>query len=351
MNCVLIMAGGKGERFWPYSTDEKPKQFINLFGNKTMIQQTIGRLEGIVPFENIFVVTGERYLKLVKEQLPNISEENIIIEPVGRNTAPCIGLSAFYIKRKFGDVNLAVLPADHLIQDTQNFKKALLNAFEFINNNKSAIVTLGIKPDRPETGYGYIKFIDSENVVLNETVLKVDKFVEKPSKNMAEKYLKEGTYLWNAGIFVWKISTIINNIKKFLPHTFDILDGLFTFSEEEYNLKLREFYPKVDNISIDYGVMEHAENIYVIPSEFGWDDVGSWTAVERHSDKDESGNVKGEHIFYFNSKGNIVKSKKKTILNDVEDLVIIETDEYLIVSKKQSIQKIKDIKKKMLNNE
>lgn len=340
MNCALIMAGGKGERFWPLSTDEKPKQFLNLFGEKTMIQMTVERLKDIIPNENIFIVTGERYKDIVKKQLPDISEENIILEPMGRNTAPCIALSAFYINDKFKNANIAVLPADHLIVDVDNFQKVLKKAFSFVDNNKDAIVTLGIKPDRPETGYGYIKYIQEDDVKINDSVLKVEKFVEKPDFETAKRYLEEGVYLWNAGIFIWNTKTILENTKKFLPNTYEILKNIYNDKE-----LLKENYKNVDNISVDFGIMEHADSIYVIPSEFGWDDVGSWTSIERHSKKDENGNVIGDKFYFFDSKGNIVKSNKKVILNNVNDLVVIETEEYLIVSNKNNIQKIKDIKK------
>jgi len=348
MNCALIMAGGRGERFWPYSTDEKPKQFLSLFGEKTMIQLTVERLKGLIPVEKVFVVTGEMYVGLVKKQLPELPDKNIIIEPVGRNTAPCIALSAFYIEKRFGNVNLAVLPADHLVSDVEKFQKALNNAFEFVSRNKKAIVTLGINPNRPETGYGYIKYQKDNDVInLNESILKVERFVEKPELEVAKRYLKEGSYLWNAGIFIWNTDTILENTKTFLPNTFDILEEINKYSGEKYFELLKEMYQRVDKISVDYGIMEHAENIYVIPSEFGWDDVGSWNSVERHSNRDENGNVIGENIHYFDSKGNIVKSKKKTVLIDVKDLVVVETDEYLIISKKESIQKIKEIKKRL----
>jgi mannose-1-phosphate guanylyltransferase len=348
MNCALIMAGGKGERFWPYSTDERPKQFLNLFGEKTMIQLTVERLIDLIPIERVFVVTGEMYVDLVKKQLPDLPFENIIIEPVGRNTAPCIALSAFYIKKRLGNVNLAVLPADHLVNDVENFQKALSNAFEFLNENKNSIVTLGINPDRAETGYGYIKYKkENEKIKLNESILKVERFVEKPELEIAKRYLMEGSYLWNAGIFIWNTDTILEKTKNFLPKTFDILQEINRYSGKEYYDFLKENYEKVEKISVDYGIMEHADNIYVIPSEFGWDDVGSWNSVERHSNRDENENVIGENIHYFNSKGNIVKSNKKTVLIDVEDLVVVETDEYLIVSKKDSIQKIKEIKNKI----
>ncbi|ABR30517.1 mannose-1-phosphate guanylyltransferase [Thermosipho melanesiensis] len=344
MNCALIMAGGKGERFWPYSTDEKPKQFINLFGEKTMIQQTVDRLDGFLPIENIFIVTGEKYVNLVKKQLPNLPEKNIIVEPEGRNTAPCIALSAFYIKKIYGNVNLAVFPADHLVRDVEVFRKTLSLSFEFVEAKEDVIVTLGIKPDRPETGYGYIKFL-GEDVKINESILKVERFVEKPDKLTAERYVNEGKYLWNAGIFVWKIDTILKNTKEFLPNTYGILKNVFDKKDLYEELKIA--YKKVDKISVDFGIMEHAKNIYVIPVDFGWDDVGSWIAVERYSEKDEDGNVISQNIHYFDSKRNIVKSKKKTILNGVNDLVVIETDEYLIVSHKDSISKIKDIKNKI----
>ena len=268
MNCALIMAGGRGERFWPYSTDEKPKQFLSLFGEKTMIQLTVERLKGLIPVEKVFVVTGEMYVGLVKKQLPELPDENIIIEPVGRNTAPCIALSAFYIEKRFGNVNLAVLPADHLVSDVEKFQKALNNAFEFVSRNKKAIVTLGINPNRPETGYGYIKYQKDNDVInLNESILKVERFVEKPELEVAKRYLKEGSYLWNAGIFIWNTDTILENTKTFLPNTFDILEEINKYSGKKYFELLREMYQRVDKISVDYGIMEHAENIYVIPSE------------------------------------------------------------------------------------
>lgn len=208
MLCGLIMAGGKGERFWPLSTDDKPKQFLNLLGNDTMIQMTVKRLEGLIPIERIFVVTAERYVGLVKEQLPNLPEENIIVEPVGRNTAPCIALSAFYINKKIENATIAVLPSDHLIKDEEKFREVLKCGYDFVNKNQDAIVTLGMKPDRPETGYGYIKRMHEVEIINNNTVNKVECFVEKPNKETAEKYLKEGTYLWNGGMFIWKASTI-----------------------------------------------------------------------------------------------------------------------------------------------
>jgi mannose-1-phosphate guanylyltransferase len=347
---ALIMAGGKGERFWPLSTDERPKQFLNLFSDKTMIQLTVERLEGLVPINHTFVVTGEQYVEITCEQLERLPRGNIIVEPIGRNTAPAIALSAFYIKKHFGSANLVVLPADHLVKDVEGFRMALKNALDFIKKNKDAVVTLGMKPDRPETGYGYIRFVkETGDVKYNETVLKVERFVEKPAYEVALKYLEEGNYLWNAGIFIWNVDTIIETTRRFLPKTYEILNKLFGLSEDSYEQTLKELYPQVDNISVDYGIMEHYDRIYVIPSEFGWDDVGSWTSVERHSEKDEMGNVLASNVYYFRSKGNIVKTNKKTILKDVEDLIVIETDEYIVISSKKSAQGIKDIKKEVVS--
>ena len=197
MLCALIMAGGKGTRFWPLSTEEKPKQFLNLIGKDSMIQMTVNRIKPIIPMERIFVCTGERYVDLVKEQLPELPERNIIVEPEGRNTAPCIALSAFVIKRYFKNANMVVLPSDHLIKDEDEFRNVIESANKFVNNNDEAIITLGMEPSRAETGYGYIRYSNEEQNVNDHKVIKVDAFVEKPNKEKAEEYLNEGNYLWN----------------------------------------------------------------------------------------------------------------------------------------------------------
>lgn len=344
MLCALIMAGGKGERFWPLSTDDRPKQFLNLLGKDTMIQMTVKRLEGLIPIERIFVVTAERYVGLVKEQLPNLPEENIIVEPVGRNTAPCIALSAFYINKKVENATIAVLPSDHLIKDEEKFREVIKSAYEYVNKNPDAIVTLGMKPDRPETGYGYIKKLHEVERINNNSIYKVECFIEKPNKETAEKYFNEGIYLWNGGMFIWKASTILKYTNQYLPKTFEVLAEIAA-AEEDFEEVLKRRYEEVEPISVDYGIMEKSSDIYVIPCDFGWDDVGSWTSLERYREKDEKGNVSNQSCIAINSRGNIVMANKKVILNGVEDIIVVETDDYIIISSKDRAQKIKEIKK------
>lgn len=348
MLCALIMAGGKGERFWPLSTDEKPKQFLNLLGEDTMIQMTVKRLEGLIPIDRIFIVTAEKYVELIKEQLPYLPQENIIIEPVGRNTAPCIALSAHYIYKKIGDTAIAVLPSDHQICDEEKFKAVLKAASDFVYKNDDAIVTLGIKPDRPETGYGYIKLKDYKAEINENKIYKVENFTEKPDKEKAQQYINEGNYLWNAGMFIWKASTIIKNTIKYLPKTFEVLSEISCLSGDEYNKKLKEKYPEVENISVDYGIMEKSDRIYIIPCEFGWDDVGSWNSLERYREKDSLGNVIHPMCIPYKSKGNIVISNKKVVLNGIENIIVVETDEYIMISSKDKAQEIREAKKRVV---
>lgn len=342
MLCALIMAGGKGKRFWPLSTEEKPKQFLNLVGNATMLQMTVQRLEGLIPKERIFVVTAGQYVKLVKEQLPSLPKRNIIAEPVGKNTAPCIALSAIIIKKYYENATIAVVPSDHLIKDEDKFLNTLVCADEFIENNKKAIVTLGMKPDRPEIGYGYIKCLEEVKNTNSYEILKIDSFVEKPTIKLAEAYLNSGNYLWNGGIFIWNVNTILELTKKYIRNTYDVLSEIAATSEEEFEGVLDKKYREIKGISVDYAIMENAPNIYVIPSNFGWDDIGSWTSVERYNLKDEKGNVKYENSKAYKSQSNIVLTRKKTLLNNVENLIIVETDDYLLISSKDKEQEIKE---------
>jgi mannose-1-phosphate guanylyltransferase len=352
------MAGGKGERFWPLSTDKKPKQFLKLLGEKTMIQMTVERLMPIISADRIFVVTGKRYVELIKEQLSDLPQGNIIIEPVGRNTAPCIALSAFYIKRRYGDASIVVLPSDHLIVDESRFRSIIAFGYDFVMNNKNGIVTLGIKPDRPETGYGYIQFsmydsqctVDDETAITGEdfSVFKVEKFVEKPDMDTAERYVKTGNFLWNGGMFIWKCSTILKLTEKYLNNTYSILKGLFEEDDKSFNSALEEKYTHVDNISVDYGIMERCENIYVIPSDFGWDDIGTWYAVERYSEKDQDNNICIGDIKSLSSSNNIAYSKDKPIvIVGLDDIFVVESDDIIFVGKKGDIERIKDIKGKI----
>lgn len=345
MLCALIMAGGKGTRFWPLSTEENPKQFLNLVGNESMIQMTLNRLKPIIPMERIFVVTDQKYEKLVNEHLTGLPSENIIIEPVGMNTAPCIALSAMLIDKKFPNATLAVLPSDHLIENEVLFQRTLQAADLYVEMNPKAIVTLGMEVTRPEVGYGYIKYQDELNSIYELSIRKVEKFVEKPDVETAKQYIDQGCYLWNGGMFIWKTQNIISLTKQHLSSTYELLAEIVNSSSSDFNQKLYELYPQVESISVDYGIMERAEQICVIPSSVGWDDIGSWLSLERYRETDEQNNIIDGEIKALNSKGNIVVSKTKPmVLCGVEDLILVETDEVVMVMKKEDVGRISELR-------
>ncbi|MBV4428321.1 mannose-1-phosphate guanylyltransferase [Clostridium tyrobutyricum] len=347
MLCALVMAGGKGERFWPLSTDEKPKQFLNLLGKDTMIQMTVKRLQNILPIDRIFVVACEKYIKLLRSQLPNLPQRNIISEPIGRNTAPCIALSAFIIKRYYDNVTMLVVPADHLIVNEEKYFEIISKGYKFIDKNHEAVVTFGITPDRPETEYGYIK-LNKVKFRDSEKIYKVENFTEKPDIKTAESYIRCGEYLWNSGMFMWKVNYIINLTKKYLHSTYEVICELQKSQEYDFHKVLSKTYKYVDNVSIDYGIMENIDDIYVIPSDFGWDDVGTWKSVERYSKKDLNNNVQIGNIKYINSTNNIVMGKKKSIvIVGISDILVAETDDVIFIGKKENIDNIKEIKKKI----
>lgn len=271
---ALIMAGGRGERFWPKSRKNLPKQFLSLTDDgKTMIQLTVERISPMVELEDIYISTNKDYKQLVLEQLPGIPEENILCEPVGRNTAPCIGLGAMHIAKKYDDAVMMVLPSDHLIKYNKMFLGVLRDGCELAEKGEN-LVTIGITPDYPETGYGYIKFNPDDS---DGHAYAVERFVEKPSLEVAKEYLETEEYLWNSGMFIWKVSTILADIRKFLPDTYEglkkIQDAIGT---EEQDVVLEKVFPEFESVSIDYGIMEKAENIYILSGTFGWNDVGSW---------------------------------------------------------------------------
>lgn len=347
MLCALIMAGGKGTRFWPLSTEEKPKQFLSLITEDTMLQMTVKRLEELVPVDRIFISTGERYIDYIKEQLPELPLRNIIVEPEARNTAPCIALSAMVINRYYKDATLAILPSDHLVEDEKEFKNKLLVAYDYTKKDKDAIVTLGMKPNRPETGYGYINLKEKIDTIRNSDIYEVNKFIEKPNYEKALEYLDAGTYLWNGGMFIWNNDSILKSIRELLPNTYDALKEVMHISEEKLQDIINENYKNVDNISIDFGVMEKVQNIYVIPSEFGWDDVGNWTSIERYSELDEKGNVFKTEGVAFESKNNIVVTNKPILLNNVDNLIVVETADYIMISSKEHEQQIKVAKESL----
>lgn len=343
MLCALIMAGGKGTRFWPLSTEEKPKQFLNLIGKDTMIQMTVNRIKPIIPIERIFVCTGEKYVNLVKEQLPELPAKNIIIEPDGRNTTPCIALSAFVIKRYYKDANMIVLPSDHLIKDEEKFRNIVETANDFLGNNEEAIVTLGMKPDRPETGYGYIKYTNKVEEKNEFNIFKVHNFVEKPNEEKAKKYLEDGSYLWNGGMFLWKISNIINEIKKYSPETYEAIHEIEVVKEELLQDLINDKYHKTESISIDYAVLEKSTNVYVIPSEIGWDDIGTWKAVERYKEKDINDNILYGNARVIESKCNIaINSCKKVVMIGIDDVMTLETEDSIYIINKDYMENLRD---------
>ena len=343
MLTAVIMAGGKGTRIWPLSTEDKPKQFLNLIGNETMIQMTVNRIKSIIPLERIFICTGEKYVNLVKEQLPDIKESNIIVEPEGRNTAPCIALSAMIIKRYYNDATMVVLPSDHLINNEEKFRNILLKGNEFLKEEKNhdSILTLGITPNRAETGYGYIKCGEA----ISEDIVRVDEFVEKPNLDKANEYLKLKNYLWNSGMFIWKTEAILNKIKEFIPYTYEALNNLDYVKEEDVQKLINERYKYTDEISIDFAVLEKCKEIYVIPSDIGWDDVGSWEAVERYREKDSNGNISNSNFINIDSKDNmIINNMKKVVMIGIKDILAIELEDSIFIVNKDHINNIKEYK-------
>ncbi|MNW40493.1 Alginate biosynthesis protein AlgA [compost metagenome] len=347
ITCV-IMAGGKGERFWPKSRTNLPKQFLNISGNKSMIQQSITRLEKMVDIEQIFVVTNGLYAELIKAQIPHLPHDNIIIEPIGRNTAPCIGLASIIIDEKFPDSTMIVLPSDHIIENEDGFIKILQTAAEVAQENES-LVTLGIQPSYPETGYGYIESTDQKQVVNELDVLKVKKFVEKPDQSTAEAYLAAGNYYWNSGIFIWRTQVIRKYIQQLMPEMHDILETMrAAFGSSNLNEVIENEFIKMPDQSIDYGIMEKVDNIHVIPCIFGWDDVGSWTALERINDLDENGNVIKGNILNLDTKRCIIESNGKLIATlGIEDLIIVDTEDVTLICNKDKAQEVKLLLKEL----
>ncbi|SFS84613.1 mannose-1-phosphate guanylyltransferase [Paenibacillus sp. 453mf] len=344
----VIMAGGKGERFWPKSRTNLPKQFLNISGNKSMIQQSIARLELLMDISQIFVVTNELYAELIKAQIPHLPHENIIIEPVGRNTAPCIGLASILIEEKFPDSTMVVIPSDHIIENEEGFIKILKTAIQVAEDN-SNLVTLGIQPKYPETGYGYIQSTDELTEMNGLNVYKVNKFVEKPDLETAQAYLASGNFYWNSGIFVWKTATIRRYIQELMPEMHDIMEtmkaGINSGNREDV---IRSEFKKMPDQSIDYGIMEKVNNIYVIPCVFGWDDVGSWTALERINELDDHGNVIKGNILNLDTKRCIIESNGKLIATlGIKDLIIVDTEDVTLICTKDKAQEVKLLLKEL----
>ena len=339
---ALIMAGGRGERFWPKSRKNLPKQFLSLTDDgKTMIQLTVERILPLVKLEDIFIATNKTYRELVLEQIPGLPEENILCEPIGRNTAPCIGLGAIHIAQKYDDAIMFVLPSDHLIKFTNMFLKTLETGADVAENNTN-LVTIGITPDYPETGYGYIKFDPRRT---EGQAYAVERFVEKPSLEVAKEYLSTEEYLWKSGMFIWKVSSILKNMQKFMPDTYESLIKIKEAigTPQQDSILEKEFY-NMQSQSIDYGIMEKADNIYILPGTFGWDDVGSWLAVERIKKTNEFGNAVAGNIITVNTHNCIIQGDKKLIaIVGMEDTIVVDTKDATLICAKDSAGDIKKV--------
>lgn len=339
---ALIMAGGKGERFWPKSRQSLPKQFLSLTNDgKTMIQLTVERILPLVNLEDIYIATNTNYKHLVLEQLPGLPEENILCEPVGRNTAPCIGLGAVHIQHKYEDAIMIVLPSDHLIKYNDIFTETLSNACE-VAEMQTNLVTIGITPNYPETGYGYIKA--DQKLPLKKT-FSVERFVEKPDFDLAKSYVESGDYYWNSGMFIWKLSSILENMKDFMSDTYEgLLKIQASIGTPEEDHILKDVFPGFVSDSIDYGIMEKASGIYLIPGNFGWDDVGSWLAVERVKGSDTSDNTLTGNIIALDTKHCTIEGRDRLIAAlGLKNLIIVDTDDALLIADKNSSGDIKKI--------
>jgi mannose-1-phosphate guanylyltransferase len=351
-NYLIIMAGGVGSRFWPMSTEEKPKQFLDVLGiGKTLLQQTVTRFKTICPPENILVVTAAKYKGLVMEQCPELLEQNVLLEPCMRNTAPCIAYACYKIKESNPEANIVVAPSDHLIANEAEFIRIIENGLEF-TANKETLLTLGIQPHRPETGYGYIQAELEGQQSLGTS--KVASFREKPDRATAEKYLASGDFFWNSGIFLWSLKSILKAFENDLPEVaacFAKGEGIYnTEKEQEF---IDKMYPECINISIDYGVMEKADNIYVQPADFGWSDLGTWGSLWEKRDRSEEGNtVVGEKVHLFEASNCIVNmpKDKKVVIQGLNDFIVVEENDTLLVCKKEEEQRIKEFRASVLES-
>lgn len=364
-NYCVIMAGGVGSRFWPFSRSEKPKQFLDFFGTgRSLLQMTVDRFRPLVPIENVLIVTNIAYKQLILDQIPDLNPKQILCEPARRNTAPCIAYAVSHIRamclRKAGlnaqtqdwsrpelQVNMVVAASDHLILDENAFRSVISKAFDFVAANKT-ILTLGMQPTRPETGYGYIQYtkqFNSSNITHGEGIYPVKTFTEKPNIEMAKTFLKSGEFLWNSGIFVWNLQTISEAFRYLLPEVADrFREGELLMGTDKEESFIEDIFPKCPNISIDYGIMEKAKNVYVLPASFGWSDLGTWGSLYELSEKDESQNVQlHSQALFYESEGNVVTLEpgKLAVIQGLNDMIIAEEKGVLLICQKDEEQRIK----------
>jgi mannose-1-phosphate guanylyltransferase len=337
------MAGGIGSRFWPMSRTNHPKQFLDILGTgKTLIQQTFERYSKVVPSENIYIVTSHEYVKLVKEQLPQIEEEKILSEPFRKNTAPCIAYISFKLISEDPKACMVAAPADHLVLEPDEFVKSNQSALNFVDH-LNAFVTLGVKPTYPNTGYGYIQH---DTIEAAPGIFKVKTFTEKPNLELAKTFIASGDFLWNAGIFFWKVKNILNAFEKYLPEMYEV----FAAEKDKFGTKeeakvINNIYPQCSNISIDFGIMEKADNVYVIPASFGWSDLGTWNSAWENIEKDSLQNaVAGKKVILIDASKCIVHvpDTKLVVLQGLENFIVVDTKDALLICKKEKEQEIKD---------
>ena len=340
---VAIMAGGIGSRFWPMSRTRYPKQFLDILGiGRTLIQQSYDRYSKVVPAENVYVVTSHEYVSIVQEQLPELPAANILAEPSRKNTAACIAYIAFHLQAKDPDAVMIAAPADHLVTETDQFINTAQKAFDFVET-VNALVTIGIKPTHPNTGYGYIQH---ELMAAASDVYKVKTFTEKPTEEIAKAFMASGDFLWNAGIFTWKVKNILHAFENHLAEVYEV----FATEREHFNTTteraaIERIYPQCTNISVDFGVMEKASNVFVIPASFGWSDLGTWNSAWDNMDKDYFGNaVVGKQVMVVDANNCMVHApdKKLVLLQGLRDYIIVDTDDVLLICKKEKEQQIKE---------
>lgn len=344
-NHLVIMAGGVGSRFWPMSTKDKPKQFIDVLGvGRTLIQLTYDRFEPICPPENVWVVTNKKYVDIVKRQLPEIPVGNILCEPCRRNTAPCIAYVSWRIKKECPTANIVVTPSDHIVLNIPEFRRVISNSLAFTSET-DAIVTLGMKATRPETGYGYIQADLTSSSPRNKEIFRVDSFREKPDLEIAKKYMAENNYFWNAGIFLWSVRTIVNAFRIYQPALANIFESMSdVYGTDKEQDVIDERFPECENISVDYAIMEKAEEIFVCPADFGWSDLGTWGSLLVQTKHDTDGNsIIGDNVSVFETKNSIIHTVgcKQVVVQGLDGYIVAENDGRLLICKLSEEQRIK----------
>lgn len=342
---LVIMAGGIGSRFWPMSTPERPKQFVDVLGTgRTFIQMTVDRFKGILPAENVWVVTSQAYEDIVAEQLPEVPRGNILLEPCRRNTAPCIAYAAWRIKSIDPKATIVVSPSDHLVLDLPEFQRVITSAMDFASTS-DAIVTLGMKPTRPETGYGYIQTDMSCPSARNKEIYRVDAFREKPDLATAEKYIRKPNMLWNAGIFIWNVSTVVNALRVYAPEINEVFENLLPlYGTDKEQEAINENFPKCESISVDYAILEKSEEIYCFPASFGWSDLGTWGSLRENVSRDNNGNaVIGNNVQTFETRDCVIhcSEERRVVVQGLEGYIVAEKDNTLLICKLSEEQRIK----------